>query len=103
RPAARAAQSLRRDARPPRADVRLIVRGRGERSPLHPDTPHRVRDIGGDLSTRGEEPIPRGVLGSGVMALIVQKYGGSSVGDAEKIHNVARRVAASAPGHALVV
>jgi aspartate kinase len=27
------------------------------------------------------------------MALIVQKYGGSSVADAEKIKNVARRVA----------
>ena len=29
------------------------------------------------------------------MALIVQKYGGSSVADAEKIKNVARRVAAA--------
>jgi aspartate kinase len=28
------------------------------------------------------------------MALIVQKYGGTSVGDAEKIKNVARRVGA---------
>jgi aspartate kinase len=37
------------------------------------------------------------------MALIVQKYGGSSVADADKIRNVARRVAASAPGHQLVV
>ena len=37
------------------------------------------------------------------MALIVQKYGGSSVADAEKIQNVARRVAASASGHQLVV
>jgi aspartate kinase len=37
------------------------------------------------------------------MSLIVQKYGGSSVADAEKIRNVARRVAASAPGHQLVV
>ena len=27
------------------------------------------------------------------MALIVQKYGGSSVADAEKIKNVARRIA----------
>jgi aspartate kinase len=32
------------------------------------------------------------------MALIVQKYGGSSVADPEKIMNVARRVAASASG-----
>ncbi len=37
------------------------------------------------------------------MALIVQKYGGSSVADAEKIKNVARRVAESAPGHQVVV
>ncbi len=37
------------------------------------------------------------------MALIVQKYGGSSVADAEKIMNVARRVAASASGNQLVV
>jgi aspartate kinase len=37
------------------------------------------------------------------MALVVQKYGGSSVADAEKIGNVARRVAASASGNQLVV
>jgi aspartate kinase len=37
------------------------------------------------------------------MALIVQKYGGSSVADAERIQNVARRVAESATGHQLVV
>jgi aspartate kinase len=37
------------------------------------------------------------------MALIVQKYGGSSVADAEKIKNVARRVAESASGHQMVV
>ena len=37
------------------------------------------------------------------MALIVQKYGGSSVADAEKIMNVARRVAECAPGNQLVV
>jgi aspartate kinase len=37
------------------------------------------------------------------MALIVQKYGGSSVADAEKIKNVARRVAEQAPGNQLVV
>src|SRR5262247_3608840 len=37
------------------------------------------------------------------MALLVQKYGGSSVADAEKIANVARRVAASAPGNQLIV
>ncbi|MGH7275814.1 MAG: aspartate kinase [Candidatus Rokuibacteriota bacterium] len=37
------------------------------------------------------------------MALIVQKYGGSSVADADKIKNVARRVAESAPGNQLVV
>ncbi len=37
------------------------------------------------------------------MALIVQKYGGSSVADAEKIKNVARRVAQHAPGHQVVV
>src|SRR2546428_271589 len=37
------------------------------------------------------------------MALIVQKYGGSSVADAEKIKNVARRVAESAAQHQLVV
>src|SRR5512134_1164155 len=36
--------------------------------------------------------------------LIVQKYGGSSVADAERIRNVARRVAESAAqGHRLVV
>src|SRR3989442_13298890 len=37
------------------------------------------------------------------MALVVQKYGGSSVADAERIKNVARRVAAHARGHQLVV
>ena len=37
------------------------------------------------------------------MALIVQKFGGSSVADAEKITNVARRVAAGATGHQLIV
>jgi len=37
------------------------------------------------------------------MPLIVQKYGGSSVADAEKIANVARRVAAAARGHQMVV
>src|SRR5437667_292851 len=37
------------------------------------------------------------------MALIVQKYGGSSVADDEKIKNVARRVAASACDNRLVV
>ena len=37
------------------------------------------------------------------MALIVQKFGGSSVADAEKIMNVARRVAASAPGNQMIV
>ncbi|PYM39713.1 MAG: aspartate kinase, partial [Candidatus Rokuibacteriota bacterium] len=37
------------------------------------------------------------------MALVVQKYGGSSVADAEKIANVARRVGASAAGHQVVV
>src|SRR6185295_8577493 len=38
------------------------------------------------------------------MALIVQKYGGSSVGSPERIKNVARRVARwKAKGHQLVV
>jgi len=37
------------------------------------------------------------------MTLIVQKYGGSSVADTEKIGNVARRVAESARGSRLVV
>jgi aspartate kinase len=37
------------------------------------------------------------------MALLVQKFGGSSVADAEKIMSVARRVAASAPGNQVVV
>src|SRR5205085_2473208 len=37
------------------------------------------------------------------MALIVQKYGGSSVADAEKVKNVARRVAERAAQHQLVV
>ena len=37
------------------------------------------------------------------MAVLVQKFGGSSVADADKIMNVARRVAASAPGNQLVV
>jgi aspartate kinase len=37
------------------------------------------------------------------MALIVQKYGGSSVADPEKIRNVAARVAESARGNQLVV
>src|SRR2546428_11699460 len=37
------------------------------------------------------------------MALIVQKYGGSSVADAARIQSVARRAAESAPGTQLVV
>ena len=37
------------------------------------------------------------------MALVVQKFGGSSVADPEKIRNVARRVTESAPGNQLVV
>jgi aspartate kinase len=37
------------------------------------------------------------------MAVLVQKFGGSSVADAEKIMNVARRIAASAPGNQMVV
>jgi aspartate kinase len=37
------------------------------------------------------------------MSLIVQKYGGSSVADAAKIANVARRVADSMRGHQMVV
>ena len=37
------------------------------------------------------------------MALTVQKYGGSSVADAEKIRNVARRIIESAGGHPMVV
>jgi len=37
------------------------------------------------------------------MALLVQKFGGSSVADAEKVMNVARRVAAGAPGNQMVV
>ena len=38
------------------------------------------------------------------MALIVQKYGGTSVGDVERIKNVARRcIAAQAAGHDVVV
>jgi aspartate kinase len=37
------------------------------------------------------------------MALVVQKYGGSSVADTEKIRNVARRVVESAPGNQMVV
>jgi aspartate kinase len=38
------------------------------------------------------------------MALIVQKYGGTSVGDVDRIKNVARRVTeARAAGHAVVV
>src|SRR5215467_13454224 len=37
------------------------------------------------------------------MALIVQKYGGSSVADADRIKNVARRVAESASEHQIVV
>ena len=37
------------------------------------------------------------------MALIVQKYGGSSVADAARVQSVARRVAESAPGNQMVV
>jgi aspartate kinase len=37
------------------------------------------------------------------MAVFVQKFGGSSVADAEKIMNVARRVAACAPGNQMIV
>jgi len=37
------------------------------------------------------------------MALLVQKFGGSSVADPDKIMNVARRVAANAPGNRMVV
>jgi aspartate kinase len=50
-------------------------------------------------------PFSRGTrFTSRTMALIVQKYGGTSVGSAERIKNVARRVAQwKARGHALVV
>src|SRR2546427_12306298 len=37
------------------------------------------------------------------MGLLVPKFGGSSVADAEKIANVARRVAESAPGNQMIV
>jgi aspartate kinase len=37
------------------------------------------------------------------MALVVQKYGGSSVADVAKIQSVARRIAESAPGQHIVV
>ena len=38
------------------------------------------------------------------MSLIVQKFGGTSVGDPERIRNVARRVAATAAaGHSVAV
>ena len=37
------------------------------------------------------------------MALIVQKYGGSSVADAEKIRNVARRVGDTATSNQVLV
>jgi len=37
------------------------------------------------------------------MALIVQKYGGSSVADVEKVKSVARRVAAATAGNQLIV
>jgi len=37
------------------------------------------------------------------MALIVQKYGGSSVADVEKVKSVARRVAATTAGNQLIV
>ena len=37
------------------------------------------------------------------MALIVQKYGGSSVADVEKVKAVARRVAATAAGNQVIV
>jgi aspartate kinase len=37
------------------------------------------------------------------MALIVQKYGGSSVADVEKVKSVARRVAATAAGNQVIV
>jgi aspartate kinase len=37
------------------------------------------------------------------MGLIVQKYGGTSVADADKIRTVARRVAQQVPGHQMVV
>src|SRR5262244_2167726 len=37
------------------------------------------------------------------MAILVQKYGGSSVADAPKIMNVARRVAENAPGNQMIV
>ena len=47
---------------------------------------------------------PAAKAGVRVMSLIVQKYGGSSVADAEKIMNVARRVAKSSDaGNQVVV
>ena len=48
--------------------------------------------------------IGRGKVESELMALIVQKYGGTSVGDLERIENVARRVVETkAAGHQVVV
>src|SRR6185437_3263136 len=43
---------------------------------------------------RARRASPRGALRHRHMSLIVQKYGGTSVGDVARIRNVARRVAA---------
>jgi aspartate kinase len=50
------------------------------------------------------QPLQTRQTESSIMALIVQKYGGTSVGSPERIKNVARRVAkARAQGHDVVV
>jgi aspartate kinase len=49
-------------------------------------------------------PLPYGADGSAVVSLIVQKFGGTSVGSVERIRNVARRVAKwKREGHDVVV
>jgi aspartate kinase len=59
------------------------------------------------LSTRGRHgffPWPGRCIGNDCMTVIVQKFGGSSVADVERIRKVAARVAARrAEGHQLVV
>ena len=61
-------------------------RGSGQGGRRRRDDDHETQRGGGAGSPGGLEGV--------AMALIVQKYGGTSVGDADKIKNVARRIAA---------
>src|SRR5690348_11987954 len=69
----------------------------GRRAGCFPAGSDRLRRAGAPTYVRGAwrgcHAAPRGAARRRHMSLIVQKYGGTSVGDVARIRNVARRVA----------